>query len=109
MGWGWEKVVVGVRLTFPAAAKSMPKTSLSPRGCYRKKGYEMRAGMVVVLRKTYFSRSSKVDAKDVPGTATQHVEVAHTVPQNIGLARQGDPLSVGDVLREVQVTVTPTE
>ena len=59
--------------------------------------------------KTYFSRSSKVDAKNVPGTATQHVEVAHPVPQNIGLARQGDPLSVGDVLREVQVTATPTE
>ena len=40
MGWGREKVVVGVRLTFPAASKSM-----SPRGCYGKKEYEMRAGM----------------------------------------------------------------
>ena len=45
MGWGREKVVVEVRLTFPAAAKSMPKTSLSPRGCYGKKGYGMGAGM----------------------------------------------------------------
>ena len=29
--------------------------------------------------KTYFSCSSKVDAKDVPGTATLHVEMIHPV------------------------------